>query len=65
MKVQINVQGIIDNLQNIAGILVGKTVCKAFNVRFDKSHRGLHDMFSHVSANLSADNVKLPLMRIS
>lgn len=49
-----NTQGIIDNLQNIAGVIVGLTVCKAFGVTFGKEHRGMHKMFSHTAANSAA-----------
>lgn len=56
MQVKINTLGIVNNLQNVAGWVVGKTVCKAFGLRFGKEHRGMHKLFSHVAANLAADN---------
>ena len=52
-----NTQGIIDNLQNVAGIIVGLTVCKAFGVTFSAEHRGMHKMFSHVAANNATQGV--------
>ena len=54
---KINVQGIKDNAQHVAGIVVGLTVCKAFGVTFSKDHRGAHMMFSHVAANNAKDGV--------
>ena len=48
---KINVNGIKDNAQHVAGIIVGLTVCKAFGVTFGKEHRGMHKLFCHVAAN--------------
>lgn len=51
---RINAQGIKDNIAHIAGIIIGKTVLQAFDLRFDKRHRGQF-WFSTVSANIAAD----------
>jgi len=45
-----------DNLQHIAGIVVGKCIAKT-SFRFAKSQRGTL-CFSTVSANLAADGIK-------
>ena len=52
----INIQGIKDNAQHIAGIIVGKLS----KCNYSKAHRGTH-MFSTVSANLTAQGFKLEL----
>lgn len=51
---KLNTQGIKDNLQNIAGIIVGMTICKPTGVRFGKESRGTA-WFSTVSANQAAE----------
>lgn len=52
----INIQGIKDNAQHIAGIIVGKlSVCD-----YSKDQRGAR-IFSTVSANLTSQGFKLEL----
>lgn len=50
-----------DNLQHIAGIVIGKTVLRLTGYRFSKAWRDVKKPFSHVSANLAADGVKQTL----
>lgn len=51
---KINVQGIKDNAQHIAGIVVGLTALRLTGLRYSKAERGTK-WFSTVSANLAAD----------
>lgn len=59
---KVNTQGVIDNLQNVAGFAIGKLICKPFGLRFGKEHRGQHKWFSHVAANMAADGVEFDLL---
>ncbi len=49
-------QGLIDNAQHIAGMVVGRAL-RFLGLRYSKEHRGSR-WFSTVSANLAADGVK-------
>ncbi|MNV15074.1 hypothetical protein D3C71_1057770 [compost metagenome] len=49
-------QGIIDNGQHIAGLLVGRAL-RLLGLRYSKADRGTR-WFSTVAANLAADGVK-------
>jgi len=51
-----------DNAQHIAGIIIGKTVLRWTGFRFSKAWRNIPKPFSHVSANLAADGIALPLI---
>lgn len=51
---KINFQGIKDNAQNFAGIIIGLCVLKPFNLRYNKSTRGSM-LFSTVAANNAAE----------
>lgn len=53
--------GIKDNAQHIAGMAVGALLLKKTGFRFSKEQRGQF-FFSTVSANLTADGVKLPFL---
>ena len=55
-----NIQALKDNLQHIAGIVIGKTFLRWTGRRYGKPHRGSR-WFSTVSANLSADGESLHL----
>jgi len=56
----VNKQAIVDTLQHVAGIAIGKTLLRMTGTRYNKADRGTK-WFSTVSANLAADGVKLPL----
>lgn len=51
---RINVQGLKDNAQHIAGIFLGLTLMRLIPVRFSREARGMF-WFSSVAANLAAD----------
>jgi len=50
----INTQGLKDNAQHVAGLLIGATLLRATGLRYNKSDRGTK-WFSTVAANLAAD----------
>lgn len=50
----INMTAIKDNLQNIAGVIVGLTYLKATGKRYEKQNRNTK-FFSTVAANNAAD----------
>ena len=51
---EINTQGIKDNAQHLAGVVVGLTVLKMTGLRYGKEQRGQH-WYSTVAANMAAD----------
>jgi hypothetical protein len=51
---KINFQGIKDNAQNAAGVIVGSTILKATGKRYGKNARGAR-WFSTVAANVAAN----------
>lgn len=53
---KINVQGIKDNAQHLAGIIIGLCILKPFGFRFSKDQRENY-WFSTVSANIAASDV--------
>lgn len=53
---KVNLQGIKDNAQHAAGVIVGKIILRPFGLRFSKEQRGQF-WFSTVAANLAADNI--------
>jgi len=57
---KINTQGLIDNIKNAAGALVGIVVLRPLGLRFGKEFRGTK-WYSTVAANLAADGVPAPL----
>jgi hypothetical protein len=57
---KLNAQGIKDNLQHIAGIVIGLTALRLTGLRFGKESRGTK-WFSTVAANLAADGDVLKL----
>lgn len=50
----INTQGIKDNAQHLAGVVIGLTALRLTGLRFGKDSRG-SKWFSTVAANLAAD----------
>lgn len=54
-KMKINLQGIKDNAQHFAGVIIGLCILKPFNLRFSKEHRG-QCWFSTVAANIAASD---------
>ena len=57
---KINVQGIKDNAQHVAGLLVGLTALRITGLRYNKSDRNTK-WFSTVAANLAADRAPVSL----
>lgn len=49
-----NKQALMNNLQNVAGVLVGLTALKFTGLRFSRAYRSTR-WFSTVAANLAAD----------
>ncbi len=60
---RINLQGIKDNAQLLAGVVIGKTALRITGLRFGPAARGAH-WFSTVAANLAADGEPVSLYRV-
>jgi hypothetical protein len=54
-KFQLFLSGLRDNAQHVNGIMIGRLILRPLGLRFDKSHRGQHTMFSNVAANMAAN----------
>jgi hypothetical protein len=52
-------QSLKDNLQNAAGIVIGRLILRPLGVRYTKDQRGTQ-WFSTVAANLAANDEPVP-----
>ena len=58
---KISTQGIKDNAQHVAGLLVGLTALRLTGLRYSKAERNTK-WFSTVAANMAADGVSFSLL---
>ena len=58
---KISTQGIKDNAQHVAGLLVGLTALRLTGLRYSKAERGTK-WFSTVAANMAADGVSFSML---